>query len=258
MIKRTQSVSLVAGTWSANTRCAGLFLLLLALLPFPHATAVGAGGFVASSEAASAAIFATAAAGCRSRSNPSLAAHPAERKSRSRHRHDGGGMKPAAAYCFRSTPLILQLTGRREEVSPAKTMAPGSRAAAAATKAATMRLCSGGRSDDGILAPVKEKMKMRGEGDDELDTILLYFAFGANMCPSVLLNSRGVTPFESFPAEAKRFATGILQKREGNRPSLDDEDDGKQGVCLCFCHRAGKMYLKGLSPPGTWRVRTST
>lgn len=255
-------MSFVAGTWIANSCCVPLFLLLLiAFLGFvPHAI-VGAGGLEASSEAATAAIFSTAAAGRRSRTNTSLTAHPAEeRESRSRHRHGGGGMKPTAAYCFRSTPMILQPRGRREEVSPTTTVATGSRAAAAT------RLFSGSTSDDGVLAPVKKKMKMLGEGDDELDTVLLYFAFGANMCPSVLVNSRGVRPFESFPAEAIMFATGILRTTYGtrksgendSRPSLEDEEDGEQGICLCFCHRAGKtIYLYRLSPH-SWFDRTFT
>lgn len=78
----------------------------------------------------------------------------------------------------------------------------------------------------GILTLLKERIATTDEGDEGCDTLLLYFAFGANMNPSILTNKRGVKPLRSFPAEATTFATG-----------------GAGGLCMCFCHRAG-MYIQ--------------
>lgn len=219
--------------------------LLLIVLPL-HAIVVGAGGFVASSKAGRTAASTIAAAGDQSRTNPSsFVAYPAERESRRRHRH-GNGNQPSAATCVLGDPSrLVQLTSRCGQILPATTAAGGAGAGIPAAKVSA-RLYS--RSIDGILAPVKEKVKMRGERDDVLDTLVLYFAFGANMCPSIFVDSRGIRPLESFPAEAKAFADGTRQKRDGtrdlgnngNRASLKGEEDGEQGICLCFCHRAGK------------------
>lgn len=231
-----------------NAACttAVLGLLLSALLPHTIVGITNARGFVASSKARAAAAT-TAAAECRSHPNFNHAARPAERESRRQHRR-GSRTQQSAAYCIRSTPWVLRLIGRCEVVAPATAVTAGARTATAAAKAPT-RSFSRIMPIDGILAPVKEKIKMRGERDDESDTVLLYFSFGANMCPSILINKRGVRPFESFPAEAKNFATaGKRQKIHGtrdcgvndDRPSLKDEEGAERGICLCFCHRAGK------------------
>lgn len=67
---------------------------------------------------------------------------------------------------------------------------------------------------------------------------ILYFAYGANMDPSVLTGKRGVMPLASLPAQAIAFAdTG-----NGKRPRSSNRDGGviHPGMCLCFCHRAGR------------------
>lgn len=71
-----------------------------------------------------------------------------------------------------------------------------------------------------------------GEGAEISDSLLLYFAFGANMSPSVFTNKRGVKPLRSFPAEATAFATTKFS-------SGKYETGAAEGLCMCFCHRAG-------------------
>lgn len=248
MLRRRQDTSLVADTMRVNTFCAAVLLLLRVLAIPSHDIVVDASGFVANSRVGSKATSVIAAVGCRSRTNPSFAVHAPDRETRRRYNHRSG-TQPNSAYCFRSTPWIPHLRSGSDEYSPATTLAERTRPPRAIAKAAT-RVCSGRAPSDGILSPVKEKIKMRGERDDALDTILLYFAFGANMCPSILVNNRGVRPYESLPAEAKSFVTDTRQKRDGTRDSgengnsssIHDEEDGERGVCLCFCHRAGKTW----------------
>lgn len=82
--------------------------------------------------------------------------------------------------------------------------------------------------------------------DVDVDNMLLYFAFGANMCPSVLINKRGVKPFASLPAEAVKFATDTRNSGNvmgdgvrGDWSSYESRMEAKRGICTCFCHRAG-------------------
>lgn len=66
---------------------------------------------------------------------------------------------------------------------------------------------------------------------------ILYFAYGANMNPSVLTGKRGVTPLASLPAQAIAFADNGNGKRP--RGSIGHGGGRHPGMCLCFCHRAG-------------------
>lgn len=86
---------------------------------------------------------------------------------------------------------------------------------------------------------------MKVDGDDQ-DTILLYFAFGANMCPSVFTSKRGVKPLISLPAEALRFTSSARKKWDGIDDRVSGEgstdDRSRQAeICVCFCHRAGMI-----------------
>jgi len=71
-----------------------------------------------------------------------------------------------------------------------------------------------------ILASLMKSTMVKEKSRSDAD-IVLYFAFGANMCTSILVNKRGVQPLASLPVEATKFACG-------------DEK-----LCLSFCHRAG-------------------
>lgn len=79
---------------------------------------------------------------------------------------------------------------------------------------------------------------------DEGQPVALYFAYGANMNPSVLTGKRGVTPVASLAAEAVAFSSGA-EKDENKSLGLSGGQKGKVGMCTCFCHRAGKSH--GLS-----------
>ena len=132
----------------------------------------------------------------------------------------------SAAYCRHGITWALQLSGpsNEEEVAPSIEANSG---ASAPTPAAVA-----GR---GILTPLKERMAATGEEDGVADSLLLYFAFGANMDPSILTNKRGVEPFRSFPAEAMAF-TNTSSGRAGT--------DAPEGLCMCFCHRAGSVIMR--------------
>eukprot|EP00903_Cladosiphon_okamuranus_P013820 g12862.t1 len=102
----------------------------------------------------------------------------------------------------------------------------------------------------GILTPLKEKIATtREEGDGH--SLILYFAFGANMNPSVLTTKRGVEPLASFPAEATRFAT-ISGGKDGTTGA-------GEGLSMCFCHRAGYATLAPKpGPPQSWEASPGT
>lgn len=129
------------------------------------------------------------------------------------------------AHCPQRTPWALKLSDpcNDGENTPARAVMSGASAPQATPS-------------PGILAPLKESISATGgEGDEGSDNLLLYFAFGANMNPSILTTKRGVKPLKSFPAEATTFATKLGS-------SLKDERDAGQGLCMCFCHRAGKQF----------------
>ncbi|CAM9599113.1 unnamed protein product [Scytosiphon promiscuus] len=112
----------------------------------------------------------------------------------------------------------------------------------------------------GILAPILKERRLLKVDDDDLDTILLYFAFGANMCPSVFTTKRGVKPLASLPAEALRFASSTTMERnaisDGKSASgFPDERSEEAEICVCFCHRAGYATLvQKPGPPQTWKA----
>lgn len=85
-------------------------------------------------------------------------------------------------------------------------------------------------------------MKARADRDDA-SQVILYFAFGANMSPSVLTGKRGVTPVASVPAQALAFATEPEQRKQyggGKTEASPAEDEGRERrLCLSFSHRAG-------------------
>lgn len=129
------------------------------------------------------------------------------------------GRQESAAYCLQRSPwALLSCPCNEEEVAAAKEVDSGARASTPAT------------ATRGILTPLKERVTEMGEGDEISDSLLLYFAFGANMSPSVLTNKRGVKPLRSFHAEATAFATTSSAKYGTG---------AAEGLCMCFCHRAG-------------------
>lgn len=83
-----------------------------------------------------------------------------------------------------------------------------------------------------ILDSLMKSTTVMGEFRGDADAVL-YFAFGANMCPSILTTKRGVHPRASLPVEAIRFATS--SGPEATSTSGYEEEK----LCLCFCHRAG-------------------
>lgn len=149
-------------------------------------------------------------------------------------------------------PSILQLkpVGSRDETlkeapSMAMTMGADVAKASAAIKAASTESSRSG----GILGPLKESISNDTGGGEDCDAALLYFAFGANMCPSILTSKRGVNPFASLPAEATQFSTGTRRNPSptdgaGGVTRRDTTDTQKsRGMCVCFCHRAGKTII---------------
>lgn len=67
---------------------------------------------------------------------------------------------------------------------------------------------------------------------------VLYFAYGANMSPSILTRKRRVKPTASSPAEVVAF---VNHNAATPAPPLSSrEEHGGGGVSLCFCHRTGK------------------
>lgn len=129
--------------------------------------------------------------------------------------------------------------------------------ACAAIKAAQTESSRSG----GILTPLKESIRNDGERGEDFDTALLYFAFGANMCSSILTSKRGVKPFASLPAEATQFSTGTRRTPSvadgaGGVTRRDNIEMAKQksrGMCVCFCHRAGKSKrAKQIIPGGEY------
>lgn len=90
-------------------------------------------------------------------------------------------------------------------------------------------------------------IKAREDRDDAAQ-VILYFAFGANMSPSVLTGKRGVTPVASAPAQALAFATEPEQRQQyggGNIKASPAEDEGRERrICLSFSHRAGIVYVR--------------
>ena len=78
--------------------------------------------------------------------------------------------------------------------------------------------------------------------------VILYFAFGANMSPSVLTGKRGVTPIASAPAQALAFATEQRNQNSGRIEASFAGDEGdERRVCLAFSHRAGIMCTARLA-----------
>lgn len=90
-----------------------------------------------------------------------------------------------------------------------------------------------GSRNQGIPTRLKEKIATTREGEGLGSSLLLYFAFGANMNPSILSTKRGIKPLRSFPAEATAFATTSSRK---------DGTGVEEGLCMCFCHRAGNPW----------------
>lgn len=76
---------------------------------------------------------------------------------------------------------------------------------------------------------------------------ILYFAYGANMNPSVLTGKRRVTPLASLPAQAIAFVDTGNSKRP--RSSNGDGGGRHPGMCLSFCHRAGGLQRASLEFP---------
>ena len=95
-------------------------------------------------------------------------------------------------------------------------------------------------------AKMEKEVLVRRIGSD--DQNILYFAYGANMSPSVLTKKRGVKPFASWPAEAVAFGGAPLKGGFSTR-TVGSTGGGMEratsrgrqsGLCLCFCHRAGE------------------
>ncbi|CAM9948621.1 unnamed protein product [Ectocarpus fasciculatus] len=179
-----------------------------------------------------------------------------------------GGVHPQAchhqqAFHLPSIPC-LQPMGRRDEVlkqAPAMAMTMGADVAkaSAAIKAAQTEPSRSG----GILTPLKKSIRNDGDRGDDFDTALLYFAFGANMCPSILTSKRGVKPFASLPAEAMKFSTGTRRTPSATdgaggvtrRDNIEMAKQKSQGMCVCFCHRAGYATLAlSPGPPQLWET----
>lgn len=72
-------------------------------------------------------------------------------------------------------------------------------------------------------------------------TSVLYFAYGANMSPSVLTNKRNVKPLVSLPAQAVRFSTAGGEEEDAPQGSGSSGREREVGeICLSFSHRAGE------------------
>lgn len=78
---------------------------------------------------------------------------------------------------------------------------------------------------------------IEGSGVGEGQSVVNYFAYGANMNPSVLTAKRGVKPLASLPVEAVGFAASRNRENGRQRSRRLEEED--RGLCLSFCHRAG-------------------
>ncbi|CBN75310.1 conserved unknown protein [Ectocarpus siliculosus] len=178
--------------------------------------------------------------------------------------HRLGGVHQQACHHQQAfhLPSILQLmsVGGRDETlkaapSTAMTMGADVAKASAAIKAAPTESSRSG----GILGPLKESIRNDRGRSEDCDAALLYFSFGANMCPSILTSKRGVNPFASLPAEATQFSTGTRRNPSatdgaGGVTRRDKTDTQKsRGMCVCFCHRAGYATLaRNPGPPQSW------
>ncbi|CAB1111935.1 unnamed protein product [Ectocarpus sp. CCAP 1310/34] len=180
--------------------------------------------------------------------------------------HRLGGVHQQACHHQQASHLqsILQLkpVGGRDETlkgapSTAMTMGADVAKASVAIKAAPTESSRSG----GILGPLKESIRNDRGGGEDCDTALLYFAYGANMCPSILTSKRGVNPFASLPAEATHFSTGTRRNPSATdgvgRVIRRDKTDAQKsrGMCVCFCHRAGYATLAhSPGPPQSWET----
>lgn len=165
--------------------------------------------------------------------------------------HRLGGVHRQACHHQQALPLpsIMQLQpigGRDEAPKKAPATAMTMDADVSKTSAAIKAGPTESSRSGGILTPLIESIRNDGVRAEECDAALLYFAFGANMCTSILTSRRGVNPLASLPAEATQFSTRTrrnLSATDGAggvtcRDKLDTQ--GSRGMCVCFCHRAGK------------------
>lgn len=131
----------------------------------------------------------------------------------------------------------------------AKAAVPSAAPAAATVAAPATTRATANSTAPSFLAAVEEKTNRNNAGE-----VVLYFAFGANMSPSVLTGKRGVTPVKSAPAQAVTFATSDERKKQNLKhgrkiiasPAECEQDeagkdgeDGEGRICLSFSHRAG-------------------
>lgn len=110
----------------------------------------------------------------------------------------------------------------------------------------------------GVLASFRSRSREK-YNDKTADEVELYFAYGANMSPTVLTGKRGVEPLASLPAEVVAFATAAPDYERGagilgplDRGIAGGGGGGGGGIYTCFCHRAGVSVVTFFKAAITW------